>query len=88
MQAADPLEALLPRAWQPRFADAYSAWADANRRCAEALDAWRTACEAEREAAYTTYRIRLDNEEAAADRLAELHAWYLESVRAEGGSQR
>jgi hypothetical protein len=87
MRAADPLEALLPASWQPRFADAYSAWADANRRCAEALEAWRTAPDADREAAYATYLLRLDNEEAAADRLAELHAWYAESVRAGHGSQ-
>ena len=73
MHTADPVA-------QPRFADAHTAWVEANRRCAEALRAWQGAAGPERAAAYRTYLLRLDNEEAAADRLAELHSWYAETL--------
>jgi hypothetical protein len=53
--------------------DAYAAWAEANRRCAEALRAWRAATAADRDDAYHAYQLRLDNEEAAAGHLAEIH---------------
>jgi hypothetical protein len=55
------------------YDDAYVVWSHANRRCAEALRAWRTAASADRDDAYRAYLLRLDNEEAAAEHLAELH---------------
>jgi hypothetical protein len=82
MQAADSVARR--SSWEPRFADAYAAWAEANRRCAEALRAWQAAAGPERAAAYDTYLVRLDNEEAAAERLAELHSWYAEALGEDG----
>lgn len=79
MPTADPFHAerLMPS--PSPVEDAHTAWCDANRRCAEALAAWRTAPAARRDDAYRAYLTRLDNEEAAAEQLADMHAWYARS---------
>ena len=58
----------------PPADDAYTAWFNANSRCAAALRAWRAAAPKGRGVAYATYRRELDLEGAAAARLARLHA--------------
>jgi hypothetical protein len=54
--------------------DAYSAWWNANSRCALALRLWQAAAPGARGAAYREYVIELAHEEVAADQLAGLHA--------------
>jgi hypothetical protein len=59
---------------RPPVDDAYSAWCNANSRCALALRLWQAAAPEARGAAYREYVIELALEEAAADHLAGLHA--------------
>ena len=59
---------------RPPVDDAYSAWCNANSRCALALRLWQVAAPEARAAAYREYLIELALEEAAADHLAGLHA--------------
>jgi hypothetical protein len=54
--------------------DAYTAWSNANSRCALALRLWEAAAPETRGAAYRAYLSELALEEAAAEHLAELHA--------------
>jgi hypothetical protein len=79
MHTADPFHAARTMPSQSPVEDAFTSWSLANRRCAEALRAWATAAASDREDAYRAYLQRLDNEEAAADLLAELHTWYARS---------
>jgi xanthine dehydrogenase iron-sulfur cluster and FAD-binding subunit A len=53
--------------------DVYAAWLNANRRCGEALRAWREAAPAARADAYRAYQAELEQEAAAAAEL-ETHA--------------
>ena len=53
--------------------DAYTAWLNANSRCAEALREWLKAAPAARPDAYRAYLAELELEAAAAAEL-ELHA--------------
>jgi hypothetical protein len=58
---------------RPPVDDVYTAWFNANRRCGEALRAWREAAPTARPDAYRTYLAELELEAAAAAEL-ELHA--------------
>jgi hypothetical protein len=73
VQTADPYRAARLTSCETTYDDAYVVWAHANRRCAEALQAWRAATSDDRDEAYRGYLLRLDNEEAAAEQLADLH---------------
>jgi hypothetical protein len=53
--------------------DSYTAWFNANSRCAEALRAWQEAAPAARSDAYRGYVAALGREEAAAAELELLH---------------
>lgn len=65
------------RSWtrptRPPVDDAYSAWFNAQSRCAHALDVWRSAPRAGRADAYDVYLAALDLEEATARELERLH---------------
>jgi hypothetical protein len=68
-----------PHSWSPRLRrapadDAYTAWFNANSRCATALRAWREASPAARAQAHRHYLEALALEEAAAAELGRLHA--------------
>jgi hypothetical protein len=62
----------LPRR-RPRVDDAYTTWLDAQRRCAEALAAWRKASTGARAAAHRAYLAALAREERAAAELERLN---------------
>jgi hypothetical protein len=53
--------------------DAYTAWFNAHSRCTQALRAWNAAPRRTRAAAYHAYVGALQAEEAAAQRLQQLH---------------
>ena len=59
---------------RPPVDDAYSAWRNANSRCALGRRWWHAAAPEARAAAYMAYRAELVLEEAAAVHLAQLHA--------------
>lgn len=54
--------------------DPYTAWRNANNRCAHALRTWRAAAPRARAAAYRAYVAELLLEEAAARKLERLYA--------------
>ena len=54
--------------------DAYTAWFNAESRCARALDTWSAATGGARAAAFRAYVAELRHEEAAASQLERLHA--------------
>jgi hypothetical protein len=59
--------------------DAYLAWFSAESECELALHAWSRRADSERAAAYSTYRLALEREEAAARELER--AWRLTEAR-------
>ena len=64
---------LWTRPGRPPVDDAYTAWFNAQSRCAQALRAWRSAPRTERAEAYGAYLAALDVEEATARELERQH---------------
>lgn len=74
MNAADASRTLVFPQCTP-VDDAYTAWFNANRRCARTLHDWKAAAPAARADAYRAYLFELELEEAAARALEQLHAF-------------